>query len=116
MSSKVVIVPVKGNPSIEDFNAKDSYTQISTAVGGYIETVILPAIKHTGDYEVTCFVNEEGLLKGLPLNSAITVMCEKSYGGPIVGDAIFVGTDGAGDTVGLAEEDAKEIIKNLTEH
>ena len=62
------------------------------------------------DVAIDCFVNEEGLLDHLPLNPWLTSFCEKSYGGPLVGDAIFVGHDSEGETVGLNEADAKAIL------
>ena len=109
METYIVKVPVSGKPTIEPFNAENSYKQLSEAVGGMIERAIIPSIKHTGEYGIDCFVNEEGLLDHLPLNPWLTSFCEKSYGGPLVGDAIFVGHDKDGETVGLNEEDAKAI-------
>lgn len=58
--------------------------QMQAAVGGYIEYV------HAGSK--TLVVNEEGLLKGLPLN----VMASDIAGRPIVGDALLVNTKDVG--------------------
>ena len=106
----VVKLPANGNPTIEPFNDADSYKQISDAVGGMIEGAIIPTVKHTGEYGIDCFVNEEGLLEQLPLNGRLTAWCSRVYGGPLVGDAIFVGHDAEGETVGLNETDAKAIL------
>ena len=106
----VVKLPANGNPTIEPFNSENSYKQLSDAVGGMIEGAIIPTVKHTGEYGLDCFVNEEGLLERLPLNGRLTAWCATSYGGPLVGDAIFVGHDSEGETVGLIEEDAKAIL------
>lgn len=106
----VVILPTEGEAHLEDFNAENSYKQLSDAVGGMIERAIIPAVKHTGNYGIDCFVNEEGLLKHLPLNGRLTAWCSNCYGGPLVGDAIFAAHDAEGETVGLNEEDAKAIL------
>ena len=110
MMTFIVKVPVVGKAEIVPFNKENSYKQLSDAVGGYIERAIIPHIKTTGKYGIDCFVNEEGLLNHLPLNPWLTSFCEKSYGGPLVGDAIFVGHDSEGETVGLNEADAKAIL------
>lgn len=110
----VVMLPYSGKPTIEPFNQENSYKQISEAVGGMIECAIIPRIKHSGRYGIDCFVDEEGLLKHLPLNRRLTAFCSDSYGGPLVGDAIFVAHDDEGETVGLTEADAKAIL-NLFE-
>ena len=106
----VVILPTEGEAHLEDFNAENSYKQLSDAVGGMIECAIIPEVQHTGNYIIDCFVNEEGLLERLPLNGRLTAWCANSYGGPLVGDAIFVGHDNTGETVGLNDADAKAIL------
>lgn len=106
----VVRLPANGNPTIEPFNSENSYKQLSDAVGGMIERAIIPPVPHTGSYGIDCFVNEEGLLNQLPLNGRLTAWCSNAYGGPLVGDAIFVGHDDEGETVGLNEDDAKAIL------
>ena len=110
----VVRLPVFGPAVIEPFDADNSYKQISDAVGGMIERAVIPRIKHTGEYGIDCFVNEEGILKELPPNYRLTDLCKECYGGLLVGDAIFVAHDDEGETVGLTEADAKAIL-NLFE-
>lgn len=58
----------------------DTLEALQQTVGGYIEALPL------GDPHVACYVNEEGLLKGLPLNRVVN-------GRPIVGPILFVGFD-----------------------
>lgn len=103
----VVILPVEGNAYMNIFNTKDSYKQLSNAVQGYIELAPIPKIPSSGNYEVDCFVNEEGLLKGLHCNRELTAYAGGTY---LVGDAIFVGHDGEGGTVGLNRADAERIM------
>ena len=113
MNTYIVKVPVVGEAEIVPFNKENSYKQLSDAVGGYIERAIIPHIKPKGWYGIDCFVNEEGLLNQLPLNSCLTVFASKTYGGPLVGDAVFAGHDSEGETVGLEEDDAKAIVQML---
>lgn len=107
----VVKLPVFGKPTIELFDEKNTYKQLSEAVGGMIERAIIPAplVKLPG-CEIDCFVNEEGLLEGLPINQRLTELCLKCYGDILVGDAIFVGHDGEGETIGLPKDVATAIL------
>ena len=107
----IVKLPAVGKPTIEPFNAENTYKQLSEAVGGYIERTLIPKplVKDHNCF-IDCFVNEEGLLKELPINQRLTTLCSKNYGGILVGDAIFVGYDAEGETVGLPEAVAKAII------
>ena len=108
----VVKLPAVGNATIEPFNEKDSYKQLSEAVGGMIERAIIPTplVKLPG-CEIDCWVNEEGLLENLTINQRLTALCARSYGDILVGDAIFAGHDGEGETVGLPEAVAKAILE-----
>lgn len=107
----VVKLPVIGKPTMEPFNEENSYKQISEAVGGMIEAALIPEpLIEDPNCLIDCFVNEEGLLEGLPINQRLTALCTKSYGGLLVGDAIFVGHDAEGETVGLPEAVAKAVI------
>lgn len=113
METYIVKVPVSGNVELVPFDKDNSYKQLSDAVGGYIECAIIPNVETAGDYSLDCYVNEEGLLEHLPLNYRITVFAAKSYGGPLVGDAVFVGHDDMGETVGLTKADADSIVKTI---
>ena len=70
-----------------DFTALANY---QTAVGGWIEAVDIPALS------ITLFVNEEGLLRHLPLNSRATFLWwfhvpTVRQSAMLVGDAVVVG-------------------------
>ena len=103
----VVILPVEGKAFMNTFNKKDSYKQLSNAVKGYIELAPVPPIPASGDYQIDCFVNEEGLLKGMQCNRELTAYAGGTF---LVGDAIFAGHDGEGETVGLNRADAERIM------
>lgn len=54
------------------------------------------------------YVDDEGLLKDLPLNFLLN-------GEPIVGPAIFSRTDGRGDDIGLKSEEALQLARTLND-
>ncbi len=71
---------IKASGQRVDDYPSDTLTQMQQAVGGYIEPV------YTNNKVV--IVNEEGLLKDLPLNIEVSAMVGKM----IVGDAIVFTT------------------------
>ena len=85
-----------------------SLEALQKEVGGLIELVSL-------DPKIDAFVNEEGLLQGLPFNRYLPT----TYGGgrliPVVGNVIIVSHDAEGDTKGLTEAQAKKLIAKLAE-
>jgi hypothetical protein len=65
------VKPPKGSFTLEELQA---------AVGGYIEVVRVPNSEN-----LILVVNEEGLLKKLPLNEQATLLAQQ----PIVGDVVL---------------------------
>lgn len=110
MDTYIVKVPVSGRAEAVTFNAADSYKQIHDAVGGYIEAAAIPDIPSKEAYTIDCFVDEEGLLKQLPLNERLTAFARPVYNLPLVGNAVFAAHDAEGETVGLSKEDADKLI------
>jgi Domain of unknown function (DUF3846) len=82
-------IPIEGEPQeISPANGTDfTLGELQTLVGGIIEIVQL----HHGQILV---VNEEGLLKGLPLNTLASLVY-LTHGGNtyIVGNALLCGTE-----------------------
>lgn len=105
----MVRLPHNGEAYKTPFDADNSLAQLQSAIGGWIEACPIPTVKCSPDYAVTCFVDEEGLLKRLRLNHRLS----EFVGGFIVGDAVFVGTDNMGVSVGLSEEDADALVSRL---
>lgn len=62
--------------------ADGSLATLQKAVGGYVERVVLSET-------LTMWVNEEGLLQGLPINMAATILA----GRQIVGDVVLESND-----------------------
>ena len=88
-------------------NQGQEYEQIRDAVGGYLEAAPI-SIRGDRSYTIDCFVDEEGLLKRLPVNARLLAMDPT----PFVGNAVFAAHDADGETVGLTSNDAK-VIANL---
>ena len=79
-------------------------------LGGYIEVVRPRNLARP----YLMMVDEEGLLKGLPLNRAASWLCgTQRHGQPIVGDALIMKetetADGDADAGGLTDEECNSI-------
>lgn len=95
----------------EAFEPENSPKQLQRAVGGYIECA--PTKMPAQLLDIDCFVDEEGLLKGVPIvNKPVTRLC----GHPaitIVGDAVFVTHDDEGNTLGLTKRKCDALEEHL---
>ena len=105
----IVKLPTSGKVETLPFNAENSYSQLHDTIGGCIEAAVIPEIPTKEPYTIDCFVDEEGLLKLLPLNERLTTFVMPFYPNPLVGDAVFVAHDADGETVGLSKADADAI-------
>ena len=76
---------------------------LQALVGGYIETVPFVEFENTG---IIFLANEEGLLKGLPINENMTPYF-------LVGNIVAVGDDGE-DWISLTDEQIRIIQGWLT--
>lgn len=76
---KAILIPAEGEARIIELD--NELKALQKAVGGYIETVTM-----SGDCCLVC--DEEGLLKGKPLNKAASRL-----GTPFVGDVLVCGVD-----------------------
>ena len=113
MKAKTYIVKVAADGTVarEEFNHADPLGQLQRAVGGYIERVPVPMV---GWHDL--FVNEDGLLEGLPTNAALTELVirrTRNYAARIVGDGVFAGHDEDGEAVGLTEAECEDIERML---
>lgn len=103
---KALIIPVDGKPREVAFDRGASYEVLRNAVGGYIECV---ALSDTLDM----WVNEDGKLISLPINSTATFLWTLVYGPTdvIVGDVIFTGgVDDEGETLGLSDDQIERLL------
>lgn len=110
---KGIVITTENTMSVQEFE-NPLYQSVGKAVGGYIEIVHprgLPA-------PLTMIVNEEGLLKGLPMNMVGSILYGYlTHGQPIVGNIVFMKqgfVDGEPDIVGLDDEDIAGLVDMIT--
>lgn len=105
MKIRAIRIEVGSNPEVVFIES--GLDSLQSEVGGLIEAVSL-------DPKTDAYVNEEGLLHGLPFNRHLPT----TYGGgrmvPVVGNVIIVSHDEEGETVGLTEQQAKDWLAVLS--
>ena len=103
---------IGGDITREEFDKGRSLEQLQKAVGGYIERAF---VRFPAKYaNIDCFVDEEGLLKDLPIvNKVVSELCRDTTGENVVGDAVFALHDEEGETYGLTEELCDELTAFL---
>ena len=87
---KTVKVTTNNTVSVIDIDF-DNFREIQKTIGGHFETVHAPRMeKYFGDPSIIMLVDEEGLLKSLPMNFFGSRMYGLlDHGHPIVGDLIL---------------------------
>ena len=106
MKQKTVKVTTDNKISLIDVDFS-SFKDIQRAIGGSFETVHTRLMAdYFKDLSVIMLVDEEGILKGLPVNAIGSVFYgTQRHGNPIVGDVIFANAVGE-DIVGPADPEA----------
>lgn len=109
-----IVITSDNKISVQDFKAP-LHVSLGKVVGGYIEVVNprgLPA-------PYCMIVNEEGLLRGQPLNAVGSYLYQTYlHGSPIVGDIVILkhGMTWRGhDIVGLGDSEISELCRQLYE-
>lgn len=112
---KIVAIVIQPDGHFESISFDNSnVAELQGLVGGYIEAVA------SSDKALTFWVNEEGKLKGLPLNVIATLYLESVLRGfaahdVLVGPVVLTGgADANGDTLGLTATQQQEATKTLT--
>ena len=112
---KGIVVTTDGFVEVRDFD-EPLYQTVGKAVGGWIE---IAAAEHLRE-PFRLIVNEEGLLRGLPINPTGTLLRGRdSLRSPIVGDLVIMKigmTEEGPDIVGLDENDCEELMATLPRH
>jgi hypothetical protein len=104
---KAVIIKTDGTKEVVEFEIGESYDLLSKSVEGWIECVSL--ISRNADM----WVNEEGKLNGLPVNTHATALWVEEFGMTdiIVGNIIITGgVDNEGETLGLSDEQVSNFM------
>lgn len=87
---KALVISPTGEATLIEFTAKTGLSQFQAAVGGWVEALDL--------YNVTLWINEEGVFLDLPANDRVT----QQWGFPIRGTVVLTGgATETGQTRGL---------------
>lgn len=106
---KGIVITTKDEMRVQEFS-EPVYRSIGDAVGGWIEVVHPKRLEHP----YCMVVNEEGVLRKLPINSFGSFLYgTDTHGWPIAGDAVLMkegyNSDGERDILGLDERDIKYL-------
>ena len=102
----ILVDPATGFKVVKKEDDKDFLTFAQEQVGGYVESVPLQLFKRQGIH-TRMLVDEDGRMKGLPLNLWASFLIDRA----IVGPALIFDLDAEGHL--FTEEDANEIIMVL---
>lgn len=107
---KGIVITTKNAMRVQEFFTAPAYPSISDAVGGWLEIVHPKRLKQP----YCMIVNDEGLLRNLPLNVFGSLLYGMDYhGNPIVGDIVLIkegiNSNGECDLVGLDEQDIQNL-------
>lgn len=113
---KGIVITTDSTMSVREFN-QPLYKSVGEVVGGYIENVSPRALPSP----YCMIVNEEGILKGLPINPVGSFLyLTHIHGSPILGDIVLMKyglTSEGADIVGLDDDDIqilKEIVRAIS--
>lgn len=109
---KGLVVSTENQLTVRDFGAP-LYKTIGEAVDGWIEIVRPGGLKSP----YVMVVNEEGLIKELPINIAGSILYgTPAHGSPIVGNIVIMKegwTDEGKDLLGLSDEEVVTLTNKL---
>lgn len=106
---KGIVITTKQEMRVQEFS-EPAYKSIGETVGGWIE--IVHPMRLGRPYCMV--VNEEGLLRNLPMNAFGSFLYgTDTHGSPIAGDIVLlkegINSDGELDLLGLTEMDIKHL-------
>ena len=106
---KGIVITTNNTMRVQDF-PEPAHRSIGDAVGGWIEVVHPKRL----EYPYCMVVNEEGVLRKLPINSFGSFLYgTDTHGWPIAGNAVLMkegyNSDGELDILGLDEQDIKHL-------
>jgi hypothetical protein len=109
---KGIVISTDNQLTVRDFGAP-LYKTIGEAVDGWIEIVRPGGLKSP----YVMVVNEEGLIKELPINIAGSILYgTPAHGSPIVGNIVIMKegwTDEGKDLLGLSDEEVVTLTNEL---
>jgi hypothetical protein len=99
---KGLVLRTTGETELIDVNGLSTMQGV---VGGYIEHVSLP----NGG---SMYVNEEGKIKGLPINESATFLAEVDPHDVIVGDVLIMGdVNDEGDHLDISDDQVLDVLR-----
>lgn len=104
---KVIFCAPDQNPELKEIESSD---EIRSLIGGWLELVRPRYLPHP----FLMLVDEEGLLKDLPVNLVGSVLYGLGSPSPIVGPIVIAAegiVDGSPDVVGLSDQDAADLLE-----
>ena len=109
---KGIVISTENQLTVRDFGAP-LYETIGEAVDGWIEIVRPGGLKSP----YVMVVNEEGLIKELPINIAGSILYgTPAHGSPIVGNIVIMKegwTDEGKDLLGLSDDEVVTLTNEL---
>lgn len=109
---KGIVVTTDNHLKVQEF-AAPLYKSVGAAVDGWIEIVRPGGLKSP----YVMVVNEEGLIKELPINIAGSILYgTPAHGSPIVGNIVIMKegwTDEGKDLLGLSDEEVVTLTNEL---
>ena len=109
---KGIVVTTDNHLKVQEF-AAPLYKSVGAAVDGWIEIVRPGGLKSP----YVMVVNEEGLIKELPINIAGSILYgTPAHGSPIVGNIVIMKegwTDEGKDLLGLSDEEVVTLTNKL---
>lgn len=109
---KGIVITADNEITVHDFDAP-LYESVGEFIGGYIKHVHPRGLESP----YCMIVNDEGLLKGLPVNTAASQLYQTYlHGSPIVGTVVIfkdiLASDGI-ETIGLDDDDIDYLMPEL---
>lgn len=111
MTVRALVVMPDGTAQVRDIEPDSN--SLNEIVGGWLEA-IYPANSRFGDWHA--YVDEEGKLKGLPVNQSATMLAYAAgWAGRdvLVGPVVFLGSAGEGEDEGAEEGDVPPELVSL---
>lgn len=115
MKSKLLKVSADARWSFIEVEGTDAMpvplVGLQNEVGGY---VVPYNLRQIGLPQIDAWVDEEGLLKSLPVNSLASLLTGiYRYGDMLVGEVVLAGRNEKGDVIGLAESEASILERRI---
>ena len=99
---------------LERVEVATTLDSLQAAVGGLIEAAFTIPSKSRKGYAITAYVNEEGLLYGLPIRVALLHGPRPSPISPLAGNVAITGLSPDGESVDLTREEITQVTSMMS--